>query len=158
MRESSKLRYTCACNEYTWAMKYKHIGINCCSLLVQVYIQVLMKSSSKQVFTIWSTTSKHAKNIIYVKACKLNESLEIVIKPYALFSKSPKHGGLPTKLPWRWCNNLVYPSCSCIYHQGTITLTSCESPHLHQTRGGDFGTHFLLGLRGLVLFGTQKFL
>ena len=26
------------------------------------------------------------------------------------------------------------------------------------TRGGDFGTHFLLGARGLALFGTQTFL
>ena len=100
MRKSSKLGYTCTYNEYTWAMKYEHIGINCCSLLVQVYTQVLMKNSSKQVFTTWSTKLKHAENIIYVKACKLNGSLEIVTKPYALFSKPPKYGGPPIKLPW----------------------------------------------------------
>ena len=98
MKESSKLGYTYTCNEYKRAMKYKRI--NCCSLLVQVHTQVLMKNLSEQVFTTWSTTSKYAKNIIYVKACKLNESLEIVIKPYELFSKSPKHDGPPTKLPW----------------------------------------------------------
>ena len=43
MKESSKLGYTCTCNEYTWAMKYKHIKIKCYSLLVQVYTQVLTK-------------------------------------------------------------------------------------------------------------------
>ena len=31
-----KLDYTCTCNEYKWAMKYKHIIIKCSSLLVQV--------------------------------------------------------------------------------------------------------------------------
>ena len=49
MRESLKLGYTCTCNEYKWAMKYKQIRVNCCSLLVQVYTQVLMKTTSKQV-------------------------------------------------------------------------------------------------------------
>ena len=51
MKESLKLGYTCTYNEYKWAIKYKHIGINCYSLLVQVYTQVLMKTTSKQVFT-----------------------------------------------------------------------------------------------------------
>ena len=92
MKESSKLAYTCTCNKYKWAMKYKHIRIKCCSLLVQVYMQVLMKTTSKQVITTWNTKPKHAQNI-YIKACKLNGSLEIVIKPNALFSKPPK-------LPW----------------------------------------------------------
>ena len=79
-------------------MKYKHIRIKCCSLLVQVYTQVLMKSSSKQVFARRSTKPKHAKNI-HIKACKLNGSLEIITKLYELFSKSPKHGGPPTEHP-----------------------------------------------------------
>ena len=99
MKESSKLGYTCTCNEYRWVMRHKHIIIKCSSLLVLVYTQTLMKSSSKQVFTTWSTKSKHAKNI-YTKACKLNESLEIVTKPNVLISKSPKYGGPPTKLSW----------------------------------------------------------
>ena len=43
MRESLKLGYTCTCNEYKRAIKYKYIRINCYSLLVQVYTQVLMK-------------------------------------------------------------------------------------------------------------------
>ena len=105
MRESSKLGYTCTCNEYKWAIRHKHI-IKYSSLLVQVYTQVLMKNSSKQVFTTWSTkhdyliiNPKHAK-IINAEACKLKGSLEIVTKPYELFSKSPKHGGPPTNLPW----------------------------------------------------------
>ena len=72
MKESSKLGYTYTYNEYKWSMKYKHIIIKYNSLLVQVYTQVLMKSSSKQVVTTWSTKPKHAKNIyIYKKACKL---------------------------------------------------------------------------------------
>ena len=71
MRESSKVGYTCTCNEYKWVMKYKHIIIKCSSLLVQVWTQVLMKTTSKQVFTTWSTKTKHAKNITYVNACKL---------------------------------------------------------------------------------------
>ena len=32
------------------------------------------------------------------KHVNYNKSLEIVTKPYALFSKSPKYGGPPTKL------------------------------------------------------------
>ena len=68
MKESSKLGYTCTCNEYKWAMKHKHI--KCCLLLIQVYMQVLLKTASKQVFTTWSTKTKHAKNIIYVNTCK----------------------------------------------------------------------------------------
>ena len=55
MKVSSKLGYTCTCNEYKWTMKCKHIRIKCCSLLVQVYTQVLMKNSPKQVFTTRST-------------------------------------------------------------------------------------------------------
>ena len=42
---------------------------------------------------------KHVKNIIYVKACKLNGSVEIVTKQYTLFTKPLKYGGPPTKLP-----------------------------------------------------------
>ena len=37
--------------------------------------------------------------IINVKVCKLNGSLEIVTKPYALISKSPNHGGPPSNQP-----------------------------------------------------------
>ena len=57
-----------------------------------------MKSSSKQVFTTRNTKPKHAKNI-HIKACKPNGSLEIVTILYELFSKSPNHGGPPTKHP-----------------------------------------------------------
>ena len=99
MKESSKLGHTCTCNEYKRAMRYKQIRINCYSLLVQVYTQILMKSSFKQVVITRSTKPKHAKIIIYVKACKLNESLEIVPKPRSLISKSLKQGGPSTKLP-----------------------------------------------------------
>ena len=31
----------------------------CCSLYVHVYIQVLIKTTFKQVFTTWSTNTKH---------------------------------------------------------------------------------------------------
>ena len=57
-----------------------------------------MKTTSKQVFTTSSKKPKHAKNI-HIKACKLNESLEIVTNLYELFSKSPNYGDPPTKLP-----------------------------------------------------------
>ena len=110
-------------------MTYKHIRVKCCSLRVQVYTHVLMKSSSKQVFTTRSTKPKHVKNI-HIKACKLNGSLEIVTKLYELFSKSPIHGP-----------NILDSGASIVvsirlmhHHQGTNPLTSCESPLLHQTQ------------------------
>ena len=58
MQVSSKLGYTCTSNEYKWVMKYKHLIIKCASLIVQVQIQVLMKTTSKQVIKTWSTKHK----------------------------------------------------------------------------------------------------
>ena len=46
MQESSKLGYTSTSNEYKWAIKQKHTRIKCDSLVVQVYTQVLMKTTS----------------------------------------------------------------------------------------------------------------
>ena len=70
MRESSKLGYTCTCNEYKWAMRHKHVIIKCSSLLVQVYTQVLMKIHLNKYSPHEAQYQKHAKNI-YIKAYKL---------------------------------------------------------------------------------------
>ena len=64
MKESSKLGYTCTCNEYKWTMRHKHLIIKCSSLLVQVYTQILMKTTSKQVLPQKAQNQEHAKNII----------------------------------------------------------------------------------------------
>ena len=76
---------------------------------------------------------EHAKNYQIVKACKLNRSLEIVTKPYELFSKSPNMVVFPPNFLDSGASN-VCPSSPCIHHQGTNPLTSYESPHLHQTQ------------------------
>ena len=49
MHESSKLGYTSTSNGYKWAIKHKHSKIKCGSLVVQVYTQVLIKTTSKHV-------------------------------------------------------------------------------------------------------------
>ena len=46
MHESSKLGYTSTSNGYKWAVKHKHTKIKYDSLVVQVYMQVLMKTTS----------------------------------------------------------------------------------------------------------------
>ena len=56
-----KTGYTSTCNEYKWAIKYKYIIIKCNSLLVQIYTQVLTKTTSKHVNTTWSTKYDHLK-------------------------------------------------------------------------------------------------
>ena len=58
MQESSKLDYTSTSNGCKWAIKYKHTNIKCNSLVVQVYTQVLMKTTSKHVIKTWSAKPK----------------------------------------------------------------------------------------------------
>ena len=70
-------------NEQWSANIYESI---CCSLLVHVYIQVLTKTTSKLVFTTWSTKQikhEHAKKNISYKKKHVNKLrvLEIVTKP-----------------------------------------------------------------------------
>ena len=48
MRESSKLGYTSTSNGYKWAIKNKHTKFKYGSLVVQVYTQVLMKTTSNK--------------------------------------------------------------------------------------------------------------
>ena len=68
-----------------------------------------------------------------IKAYKQDKELEIVTKTNRLIFRSPNHGGHPTKLSLK----VIHPKVSQfsskrILHQGTNTLTSSESPHLHQ--------------------------
>ena len=70
--------------------------------------------------------------ITNMKACKLNEELEIVTKTKRHISISPNHGGPPTKLSLK----VMHPKVSSfsserIHLKAPTTLTSCESPHLH---------------------------
>ena len=57
MHESSKLGYTSTSNGYKWAIRHKHTIIKCGSWVVQVYTQVLMKTTSKHVIKTWSAKS-----------------------------------------------------------------------------------------------------
>ena len=54
MRESSKLGYTSTSNGYKWATYHKYIIIKCGSLVLQVYTQVLMRTTSKKVIKTWN--------------------------------------------------------------------------------------------------------
>ena len=54
MHESSKLGYTSTSNGYKWAIMHKQKKSICGSLVIQVYIQVLMKTTFKQVIKSWS--------------------------------------------------------------------------------------------------------
>ena len=93
-----------------------------------------------------------------MKACTLNEELEIVTKTI--------RAHLYISKPW-WSS---HQASLIVIHQLYVHLahaSTTKAPILSRhvkahtyikTRGGDFGTHFLLGSRGLVLFGTQTFL
>ena len=105
MRESSKLGYTCAYSEYKWTMKCKYIYESiCCSLIVQVYIQVLIKTTFNLVFTTWSTKTNKNMNMLKISYMKKHvNKLGVFRDSYQtkeLYSNSPKHGGCPTKPPW----------------------------------------------------------
>ena len=74
-----------------------------------------------------NTKHEHAMNMIYVKSMYTKgRSLEIVTN-----SKAPSMVVIPPKLLDSGASN-VCPSIPCNHHQGTKSLTSCESPHLHQ--------------------------
>ena len=68
MQESSKLGYTSTFNGYKWAIRYKHIIIKCGSWVVQVYTQVLTKTTSKLVIKIWSIKQNINQYDNYVNA------------------------------------------------------------------------------------------
>ena len=100
--------------------------------------------------------NEHAKEIINEKHVNKIRSLEIVTKPKD-YSKSPNMVAFPPKLLDSGASNEC-PSSPCNHHQGTKSLTSCESPHLHQKQKVGTLVPIFLGLRGLAFNGTQTFL
>ena len=62
--------------------------------------QILFMYISNLIDIAFNIMNMKNQNILRVKlmrACKQNKELEIVTKPYELFSKSPNHGRPPTK-------------------------------------------------------------
>ena len=68
MRESSKIGYTSTSNGYKWAIRHKLTKINCGSLVVQIYTQVLMKTTFKHVIKNHEV-QKHKQKLIW-SLCK----------------------------------------------------------------------------------------
>ena len=60
--------------------------------------------------------------ILNCKACKLKSELEIVTKPYELFSKSPNHGGPP--------NNFLDSDASIGYVHLAPHISTIKAPTL----------------------------
>ena len=72
-----------------------------------------------------------------IRACKLNEELEIVTKTIGLISRTPNHSGPPTKLSLKVMHLKMLPySSERIHLKAPTPLTSCESSHLHQIKWG----------------------
>ena len=81
MHESSKLGYTRTFNGYKWAITHKHTKIKCGSLVVQVYTQVLIKTTSKQVTKTWSTKIINKESIWSLCKCTcLRVMIYIIVK------------------------------------------------------------------------------
>ena len=81
-------------------------------------------------YGIMNIKTRHAMNDL--KACKHNGSKRLLPKPIGHIPCLQNKVVLPPNSPWKWCIQIVPFKHRTHPPQGTITLTSWESPHLHQ--------------------------
>ena len=85
-------------------------------MLLTTCTRIYTSFNEKFIYTSIHHMKHKSQNMLKIlsikKACKLNGSLEIVTKPYALFSKSSKHGGPPPNFldsdASIWCVHLAH--------------------------------------------------